>query len=366
MALSLASGFDDARALKPYAFQVREVLFIVLWFVGQRHWTFWFFPAFVLVRSYTILARRLDCERFMICAWIFVWLFLPLVIQSQPVPLPSAANPVEKGPCLPVYEFPWFKTLMEWSFGDTVIRQGPRTFAFAPCYWLGFYRGSNAMKKLCSIVNIETRKRLGLVALCLAAYLGIGFGWGFGLELLETRNLAVPWSHSRVVSASYDDLCTSFYAWGLARLPLRMLLNWLHLAITIFLSVLYVMIVALVPGWHLKTLAKTSFSALILHGFTPCLLNIQGWCVDVLAAFGPGFHTEALQMLIWFSIPTLYVWIVGQLMFHVMRGIAVRRRYLFVCCNLLSAGITSGKCKMLAVQSTLCSKPIAEQALAQK
>lgn len=330
LALSLASGFDDARALNPYAFQVREPLFIVLWFVGQRHWTLWFFPAFVLMRCYTILAHRLRCERFMFGIWIVAWLVLPMLLQLQPVPLPSSTNPVDTGPCVPVYDWPWFKTFMEWTFGDTAIRQGARTFLFAPCYWLGFYCGRPVMKRLSSMVNMKRQRRFGLLFALLLVYLSIGFSYGFGLELLESRYLLVPWWHKQVATAAFDDLCTSFYAKGLSNLPVRMMMNWLHLAVTVLLSCLYVLIVALAPSWHLKTLAKTSFPALILHGFVPCLLNIQGWCVDIADALGAGFHTQVIQMLIWFGVPVLFVWVVGQILYHMMRFTAVKARQSFI------------------------------------
>eukprot|EP00747_Dinoflagellata_sp_TGD_P135816 gnl/TRDRNA2_/TRDRNA2_175488_c1_seq3.p1 gnl/TRDRNA2_/TRDRNA2_175488_c1~~gnl/TRDRNA2_/TRDRNA2_175488_c1_seq3.p1 ORF type:complete len:807 (+),score=93.96 gnl/TRDRNA2_/TRDRNA2_175488_c1_seq3:217-2421(+) len=351
LALSLASGFDDARALDPYAFQIREPLFIVLWFVGQRHWTLWFFPAFVLVRSYTILAHRLRCEKAMLGTWLLVWLLLPLVFQLQAVPLPSANNPVGTGPCLPVYDWPWFKALVEWSFGDTAIRQGVRTFAFAPCYWVGFYKGGVAMQKICTIVNINKKRRLAWLAVLLSVYLALGFVWGFGLELLESRYLIVPWARSKNSFAAYDDLCTSFYAKGLWWLPIRVLLNWLQLGLTVFLSCLYVIIVALAPGWHLKSLAKTSFPALILHGFVPCLLNIQGWCVQTLAAFGPGVHTQVLQMVIWFGVPFLFVWLTGQILSHCMRMMAVKVRRLIAWSPLLAAGLSGFGRKVMAARS---------------
>jgi non-ribosomal peptide synthetase component F len=330
LALSLASGFDDARSLKPYAFQVREPLFIFLWFVGQRHWTFWFFPAFVFVRSLTIISHRLRFERLMLFVWALLWLCMPLFLQMQPVPLPSGANPVDTGPCLAIYDAEWFKTLMEWCLGDTAIRQGlSRTFLFAPCYWLGFYKGKEAMNKICTITKLARKRRYQILMSLLVAYFGIGFTWGFGVELLESRYLLVPWANFAKFQqsvAAYDDLCSSFYAKGIYWMPLRLLLNWGHLAVTAFLSFLYVIIVALAPLPHLKTMAKTSFPALIVHGFVPCLLNIQGYCVKVLSMFGAGFHTEVIQLIIWFGVPCLFVWIVGQLLFHLMKALAIKLR----------------------------------------
>jgi len=186
------------------------------------------------------------------------------------------------------------------------------------------------MAKISIMTQLKSTRKLPLLILLLAVYFGIGFYYGFGVELLESRYLTVPWLHHSVKHAAYDDLCSSFYTHGLSWMPQRLLLNWLHLTVTAFLSALYVVIVALAPLPHLKTMAKTSFPALIVHGFVPCLLNIQGWCVKTLAVFGAGFHTQAAQLLIWFGVPCLFVWLVGQLLFHLVRTLAINLRRLYL------------------------------------
>mmetsp|Transcript_89224 Transcript_89224/g.266136 ORF Transcript_89224/g.266136 Transcript_89224/m.266136 type:complete len:1217 (+) Transcript_89224:45-3695(+) len=304
--LAFLSGFDDTRSMKPYGLTYREALFILLWPMLGFMWTLWYLPVFVYMRVVFCAAHHAGIERLHILVASQFWILMPAFVDLYTGWTPNGPQGECPSQCFcPFKVFPEVepvsKLLCGWWVNETGDGTGNFTrmsflghgLIFIPCYWMGFYTGGPIFRVLTRVADEPSMLRRGLVAAVV-----------FAVYLVMYR---AP------VTDEFSDRCGDFWGPGGGFVYEQVLKNLLYYSMNLIMSLLYVFFIAACVPVHLKHLAKVSFSALVLSGFTPCIndyavmvLNLRQWLPE---AVSPG-----LEVAWMFSVPVLFVLVSGTLL----------------------------------------------------
>jgi hypothetical protein len=305
--LAFLSGFDDTRSQDPYGLTYREPLFLLLWALTFFDQFSWYLPAFAYMRVAFCLAKRAGFERVHLMLASQLWLLLPAAVdlyagfvpwhERHSTKLSSPKQCTDHCFC-PFETVPWAQELAYMAVGwwDTDVSSSflGRGLIFIPCYWLGFYVGPRAFRWLIGLLE-EQKPACCLLAAAavLATYLA---SYDFGLS----------------VQALYDDRCSSFWSGEGILAWHQILWNLGNYSLNLAQSMLIVVFLALAVPFHLKTMAKVCFAALLASPHTPCLLDLPVMVIELRKLFGQSSIFWLVEVLWVLSVPVLYTLLAGS------------------------------------------------------
>eukprot|EP00747_Dinoflagellata_sp_TGD_P158084 gnl/TRDRNA2_/TRDRNA2_177787_c0_seq1.p1 gnl/TRDRNA2_/TRDRNA2_177787_c0~~gnl/TRDRNA2_/TRDRNA2_177787_c0_seq1.p1 ORF type:complete len:773 (+),score=92.85 gnl/TRDRNA2_/TRDRNA2_177787_c0_seq1:92-2320(+) len=307
--LAFLTGYDDSRAEhKGYALTYREVLFAVLWIVSGFHWAMWFLPTFVYMRIAFVGFSRVGLEYTHMIVISQIFITLPIFVDPYIGWKPTEEYDGMEKVCTCFCPFEawqgaqtWADYLLGyWGYGPKASYLG-HGLIFIPCYWIGLYSGKHIFPFLCKLSN---EKRWFWRALVAAVVITI---------YVAMFRVYEGWK------SAYDDRCSSFqnngnFVWA------QVLKNIRYYGSNLFMSLMYVVLIAALVPVHFKSLAKTCFPSYIFSPCLFCVLDLPVQALTLRSAF-PSSISPCIELAWVLIIPYLYMLITGAALARILPAV---------------------------------------------